>query len=150
MDDEQMGHKYYAVAKGLTPGVYESWYYGAYEQVHGFPGASYRRFASSVEAAEWIKKENNPEPPVHRVFTEAELARVGYGTFVMLQPHGKGATEIQLLGTNIYEVATPELARESGLAEFWTPAHDALGVPVVETNILRGEDLCFDEAELWP
>ena len=52
--------KYYAVARGRKPGIYDSWYGpgGAEEQVAGFAGALYRGFTSPIEAKAWFK---NPE-----------------------------------------------------------------------------------------
>jgi hypothetical protein len=140
-----MGHKYYAVAKGLNPGIYESWHYGAFEQVHGFPAARYRRFSTYEDAARWLRQFHNPNLSVFSVFSKEQLARVGVATIVMLQPHGKGMGDIVLIGCNIYDGESKELATERGLAEFFSPAHAAAGVPVVETNILRGAELCFDE-----
>lgn len=44
-----MGEKYYAVKKGLTPGIYTSWE-ECKVNVIGFPGALYKSFASLEEA----------------------------------------------------------------------------------------------------
>ncbi|WP_338924608.1 RNase H1/viroplasmin domain-containing protein (plasmid) [Pseudomonas silesiensis] len=140
-----MGHKYYAVAKGLNPGIYESWHYGAFEQVHRFPAARFRRFSTYEDAARWIRQFNNPNLSVFSVFTKEQLARVGCATIVMMQPHGKGMGDIVLIGCNIYDVDNKELATSRGLAEFWTPELEAAGVPVVEANLLHGAELCFDE-----
>ena len=48
--------KYYAVARGRKPGIYDSWYGpgGAEEQVAGFAGALYRGFTSPIEAKAWF------------------------------------------------------------------------------------------------
>lgn len=53
--------KYYAVSRGLSPGIYDSWSGpgGAEEQIRGFSGALYRGFASLAEAQQWLK---NPLP----------------------------------------------------------------------------------------
>lgn len=49
--------KYYAVARGAKPGIYQTWYGagGAEEQVRGFTGARYKGFATRQEAEEWLK-----------------------------------------------------------------------------------------------
>ncbi|MFZ5572563.1 MAG: ribonuclease HI [Thermodesulfobacteriota bacterium] len=52
--------KWYAVAKGRKPGIYEQWYgdRGAEIQVRGFAGAVFKGFPSYQEAREWLK---NPD-----------------------------------------------------------------------------------------
>ena len=50
--------KYYAVKKGYNPGIYKEWY-GRGEtanQVNGFSGSVYKKFATLVEAFEFMKK----------------------------------------------------------------------------------------------
>lgn len=48
---------YYAVARGIKPGIYTTWFGagGAEEQVRGFAGARYRKFASLPEAERWLE-----------------------------------------------------------------------------------------------
>jgi len=46
--------KFYAVAKGRKPGIYNNWP-AAQSQIEGFPGAVYKGFPSIKEAEEWIK-----------------------------------------------------------------------------------------------
>lgn len=48
-----MAKFYYAVKKGLVPGVYNSWD-ECKNQVHGFPGAVYKKFKTEEEAEEFI------------------------------------------------------------------------------------------------
>ena len=48
-----MAKKYYAVLKGLTPGIYESWA-EAEEQVKGFPGAEFKSFKTKKEATAYM------------------------------------------------------------------------------------------------
>lgn len=50
--------KYYAVARGQVPGIYENWTGpdGALAQVSGFPGAQYKGFYSLEEAEEWLRE----------------------------------------------------------------------------------------------
>jgi len=47
--------KFYAVAKGVRPGIYTNWP-EAKAQIDGFRGALYRGFATYKEAEEWLKK----------------------------------------------------------------------------------------------
>jgi ribonuclease HI len=51
-------NKFYAVAVGQVPGIYEKWSgsSGAEAQVKGFPGARYKGFASIAEAETWLKE----------------------------------------------------------------------------------------------
>jgi len=63
--------KFYAVAKGIRPGIYTNWP-EAKAQIDGFKGALYRGFTTRKEAEEWLKKpgtapkvsapRNNSEP----------------------------------------------------------------------------------------
>jgi ribonuclease HI len=48
--------KYYAVARGLQPGIYATWFgpEGAEVQIRGFAGALYRGFPSRSEAERWL------------------------------------------------------------------------------------------------
>lgn len=46
--------KFYAVAKGRKPGIYNNWP-AAQSQIEGFPGAVYKGFPSIKEAEEWLK-----------------------------------------------------------------------------------------------
>jgi len=47
--------KFYAVAKGRKPGIYDTWP-DAQAQVMGFAGAVYKGFPTRTEAEAWIKK----------------------------------------------------------------------------------------------
>ncbi len=49
--------KYYAVARGRKPGIYDTWFgsEGAEEQVRGFAGAFYKGFSSLTEARRWLE-----------------------------------------------------------------------------------------------
>jgi ribonuclease HI len=64
--------KYYAVARGHKPGIYEEWYgeNGAESQINAFPDALYKSFSECNEAEEWLKhptipkrKTKSPPPP---------------------------------------------------------------------------------------
>ena len=47
------GSKFYAVRKGLVPGIYNSWE-ECKHNVHGFPGAEYKSFKTLEEAREYM------------------------------------------------------------------------------------------------
>lgn len=47
--------KFYAVAKGIRPGIYTNWP-EAKAQIDGFAGAVYKGFSTYKEAEEWLKK----------------------------------------------------------------------------------------------
>ena len=50
-----MAKKYYAVARGKTPGIYFTWD-DCKTQVEGFPGAVYKGFPTVIEAQEFIEQ----------------------------------------------------------------------------------------------
>lgn len=50
--------KFYAIAVGAEPGIYENWP-KAHAQVKGFPGAKYKGFLTRLEAERWL------DNPVH-------------------------------------------------------------------------------------
>ena len=58
-----MANKFYVVWKGREPGIYYTWE-DALEQVEGFPGAKYKAYSTSAEAAiafrEGMKEEEVP------------------------------------------------------------------------------------------
>lgn len=49
--------KYYAVARGVEPGIYTAWFgpEGAEVRIRGFPGALYKGFSSLSEAERWLE-----------------------------------------------------------------------------------------------
>lgn len=70
-----MPAKYYAVKKGLVPGIYQTWD-DCKKQVNGFPGAVYKSFKSHAEAVAFLsdvspektlvpeKKQEDSTPPL--------------------------------------------------------------------------------------
>ena len=56
--------KYYAVVRGVKPGIYTAWFgpEGAEEQIRGFAGALYKGFASLAEARQWLKNPVSARP----------------------------------------------------------------------------------------
>ena len=66
--------KYYAVARGIQPGIYTTWFGpgGAEEQIRGFAGALYKKFASLSEAKRWI------ENPISAVAASGKTASLTF------------------------------------------------------------------------
>ena len=63
--------KYYAVKKGRSPGIYETWA-DCKKQVDGFPGAVYKGFPVREEAEDFMgQKDKTPEDAVETVKAEA-------------------------------------------------------------------------------
>lgn len=58
--------KYYAVAKGRNPGIYERWYGqdGAEIQIRGFQNARFKGFATLAEAEAFLKEYGNTDPQI--------------------------------------------------------------------------------------
>ena len=50
--------KFYAVAKGIKPGIYKTWD-EAKIQIDGFSGALFKSFSSMAEAEDWIKENSD-------------------------------------------------------------------------------------------
>lgn len=123
-----MSHRWYAVVKGINPGIYDRWYGGALEQVKYFPCARYRRFTTEQSAKDWYASQTDPnyKPECESI----DLS--GFAVTVMLQPHGGRLHDVKLLGSNLYQVDTEEQAQRAGLDEFWTTAHDLQGIAIVE------------------
>jgi hypothetical protein len=122
--------KFYAVAKGFNPGIYDRWEGGAKEQVNGCPGARFRGFAYEDEAQNWYRSQVDPDYKAPWELVDLD----GYAIVVMLQPHARGQGGVQLLGTNIYDEETEDLAQKAALEEFWKPEHDEIGKPLVEIH----------------
>ena len=53
-----MAKKFYAVKKGVKPGIYETWS-ECQKQINGYSGAEYKSFATYNEAMEFIKGKMN-------------------------------------------------------------------------------------------
>jgi ribonuclease HI len=78
--------KYYAVAVGRVPGIYQKWYEagGAHAQVDGFPGAVYKGFTTRGEAEAFMKsihkrypvKRKKPPSSVEPEIGKPEAGRV--------------------------------------------------------------------------
>ena len=57
--------KYYAIVKGLKPGIYDLWSgkNGAEEQIKGYTGAVYKGFAALADAKQWYRSKTGGEQP---------------------------------------------------------------------------------------
>jgi len=71
--------KYYAVSRGYRTGIYTTWFgdEGAEVQVHGFPGASYKGFATRDEAEKWLKSPDTWEGAPHEFKGETRFTGRG-------------------------------------------------------------------------
>jgi ribonuclease HI len=60
--------RYYAVARGINPGIYRAWSGtdGAEVQVRGVAGALYKGFATLAEAQQWLANPVLPPRPSHQ------------------------------------------------------------------------------------
>ncbi|MFO8112286.1 MAG: ribonuclease HI [Desulfosalsimonadaceae bacterium] len=80
---------YYAVFRGRKPGIYTTWYGedGAYAQVHHFPGAVYKGFATKLEAMDFLDQKRrrgvSPSAP------KAEKKTGGSGNVAVRPGNGK-------------------------------------------------------------
>ncbi|WP_409227967.1 ribonuclease H1 domain-containing protein [Gudongella sp. SC589] len=71
-----MAKFYYAVKKGLVPGIYNSWE-ECKNQVHGFPGAVYKKFNSKSEAEGFLGDNERSERIIEEIDdVEAAVAYV--------------------------------------------------------------------------
>ena len=72
--------KYYAVQKGLTPGIYTDWN-KCRAQVSGVPGAVFKSFNTLAEAEKFLGKNGydpNPKKKANKSSPEARLVPRGY------------------------------------------------------------------------
>lgn len=107
-----MKKKYYAVKKGLTTGVFESWP-ECQECITGYSGAEFKGFSTQQEAEDYLYGKSTTTLPVN---TETELLAYVDGSFdIQVQRYAFGAI-----------IITPksEIIKESGYAE------DANGVAI--------------------
>lgn len=74
--------KFYAVKKGVKPGIYTTWG-ECQENVNGFPGAVFRGFATKREAEDFIgihsTEDNSEEIP--RIYSESEAIAYVDGSY---------------------------------------------------------------------
>ena len=131
-----MAKKFYAVKRGVRPGVYETW--SACEPlVKGFPGAIYKGFPTRQEAEAFVGGECVTEESKHTdenmvyAFVDGSYNSAtqvyGYGGFLMdhgeryvLQGHGDDpemASMRNVAGEILGAMAAVKLAVEKGLPE---------------------------------
>ncbi|WP_455233045.1 RNase H1/viroplasmin domain-containing protein [Geopseudomonas aromaticivorans] len=117
--------KFYAVARGTVPGIYESWA-EAEQQVSGFPGARHRSFRTRDDAEEWLQEQQGAIPK------DPDMPDQGFAVTVMAMPHGGTADDVILVGTNVFEAASADEARDMGKREFWTDSLEQGHAPIIE------------------
>ena len=78
-----MAKNYYAVRKGRVPGIFLSWE-DCKEQIHGFPGAEYKKFSSLEEAGAFLQDKTLPTDQEEKTTKEkdVELPRVSPGEMI--------------------------------------------------------------------
>ena len=147
-----MAKKYYAVKRGVRPGVYETW--SACEPlINGFPGAIYKSFPTRQEAEAFVGRESVTEESGHTdehmvyAFVDGSYNSVthvyGYGGFLMdhdkryvLQGHGDDpemASMRNVAGEILGSMAAVRLAIEKGLPEL-AIYYDYLGIEMWATG----------------
>ena len=147
-----MAKKFYAVKRGVRPGVYETW--SACEPlVKGFPGAIYKGFPTRQEAEAFVGGECVTEESKHTdenmvyAFVDGSYNSAtqvyGYGGFLMdhgeryvLQGHGDDpemASMCNVAGEILGAMAAVKLAVEKGLPEL-AIYYDYLGIEMWATG----------------
>lgn len=147
-----MAKKFYAVKRGVRPGVYETW--SACEPfVKGFPGAIYKSFPTRQEAEAFVGGECVTEESKHTdenmvyAFVDGSYNSAtqvyGYGGFLMdhgeryvLQGHGDDpemASMRNVAGEILGAMAAVKLAVEKGLPEL-SIYYDYLGIEMWATG----------------
>lgn len=73
--------KYYAVRKGLVPGIYTSW--GECQQnINGFPGAEYKGFSTKEEAETFLNNEDSSQDnTIKKILSSSEAVAYIDGSF---------------------------------------------------------------------
>ena len=109
---------FYAVARGVHPGIYETWS-ETKDQVDKYPGAIYQRFSSKEEATTYLDLHVNKEIPHSRIptLTDEQQSVLQYlleGRNVFLTGGG-GVGKSYLL--SVIETEFPGLKRRSGISK---------------------------------
>ena len=139
-----MASKFYAVRKGKTPGIYESWE-ACKRNVDGYPGAQYKSFKTRKEAEQFVgdacQKRNEYEMPQVFAFVDGSFniatKTYGYGGFlqdgnerIVLQGSGTDeemAAMRNVAGEVLGSMAAVQKAIELGKKEI-TIYYDYLGI----------------------
>ncbi|OEU51188.1 MAG: ribonuclease HI [Desulfobacterales bacterium C00003060] len=82
--------KYYAVAQGRKPGIYDKWYGedGAEVQVSGFPKAIYKGHRSIKDAEKWLKGFGGTQPPARSEIIRSKPTATPRDRNPMISPGG--------------------------------------------------------------
>ncbi|MCI5919865.1 MAG: ribonuclease H family protein [Roseburia sp.] len=139
-----MASKFYAVRKGKTPGIYESWE-ACKRNVDGYPGAQYKSFKTRKEAEQFVgdacQKRKEYEMPQVFAFVDGSFniatKTYGYGGFlqdgnerIVLQGSGTDeemAAMRNVAGEVLGSMAAVQKAIELGKKEI-TIYYDYLGI----------------------
>lgn len=139
-----MASKFYAVRKGKTPGIYESWE-ACKRNVDGYPGAQYKSFKTRKEAEQFVgdacQERNEYEMPQVFAFVDGSYniatKTYGYGGFlqdgnerIVLQGSGTDeemAAMRNVAGEVLGSMAAVQKAIELGKKEI-TIYYDYLGI----------------------
>lgn len=142
-----MAGKFYAVRKGIAPGIYDSWE-ACRQMVEGFSGAEYKGFPSREEAESYLRGETaKGQQPDNYAFVDgsfcADTGVYGYGGFLMadgkkyiLQGSGQDAEMASMrnvAGEVQGSMAAMEKAIELQLKEL-TIYYDYLGIEMWATG----------------
>lgn len=145
-----MAKKYYAVKKGLKPGVYDSWDICA-PLVHGYPGAVFKSFPTREEAEIFVQDDACPEKT--QMLTEpyafvdgsynAKTHVYGYGGFLVengnrhvIQGSGCDADMAEMrnvAGEVLGATEAVRLALQKGLSKLYV-YYDYLGIEMWATG----------------
>jgi len=92
-----MKKNYYAVRKGLVPGIYTDWD-SAKVQVTGFPGAEYKGFVTEAEAKEYlgiVQGQSGADVTAHGggAETDDDSAKAADNTVPVSNPVASGSAE---------------------------------------------------------
>ena len=139
-----MASKFYAVRKGKTPGIYESWE-ACKRNVDGYPGAQYKSFKTRKEAEQFVgdacQERNEYEMPQVFAFVDGSFniatKTYGYGGFLLdgnerIVLQGSGTDEEMAAMRNVAgevlgSMAAVQKAIELGKKEI-TLYYDYLGI----------------------
>ncbi len=131
--------KFYAVKKGIKPGVYLSWS-ETEVQVKGFPGAKFKGFATKTDAQNWLENETSSQPGKYlpKASGVQVMPEVQHGEVIVytdggaLNNPGPGGYGVVLL--------TPEGKKElSGGFQFTTNNRMELFACIVALRELKGD-----------
>jgi len=147
--------KFYAVVKGMTPGVYKTWK-ECKKQVNGFPGALFKKFETEKEAKEFIldpsrKRKIPNEPPKSKrrkfeelhVYTDGGCTANGYKNAVAGVGVYFSKDDPRNISKKIEGVQTNNRAELSAIVEALKVCLDELKTVVIFTDStysMRGID----------